>query len=250
MTDTQEARPSETESPAKKTAAKKSTRKSPVKKTAAKKSVAKKSAAKKTATTKTSTTTSTAKKSARKASATKAVAKKATGRLSATGLVDRVVSASRVPVETGKGLLQKPMGAGRALLDNARAPSAAVVQAARERATALVSDPGSLRSIADRALHSSSGRTGPIGEVADEFRTLGRLVSAYGRGEYRDIPLDSLIMVVAGLVYVVSPLDLIPDAIPVAGYADDAVAAGFIIRQVHHELEAFRQWEARTTKAR
>ena len=54
-------------------------------------------------------------------------------------------------------------------------------------------------------------------------------------------------MVIAGLVYVVSPIDLVPDAIPVAGYADDVVAVGFVIRQVHHELAAFREWESTVT---
>ena len=98
--------------------------------------------------------------------------------------------------------------------------------------------------MADRAIHSGSGRSGPLGEVVDEFRTLGRLVAAYSRGDYRDIPLDSLVTVIAGLVYVVTPLDLIPDRVPVAGIADDAVAVGFVIRQVHHELAAFREWEA------
>jgi uncharacterized membrane protein YkvA (DUF1232 family) len=106
-----------------------------------------------------------------------------------------------------------------------------------------VADPAALRGLAEKVLQSESGRSGPVGEVVDDFKTLGRLVAAYSRGDYRDIPLDSLIMVIAGLVYVVSPIDLIPDAVPVAGYADDAVAVGFVIRQVHHELAAFREWE-------
>ncbi len=81
----------------------------------------------------------------------------------------------------------------------------------------------------------------------DDFKTLGRLVAAYARGEYRDVPLDSLIFVIAGLVYVVSPIDLIPDAVPVVGFADDAVAVAFVIRQVNHELAAFREWEAKAS---
>jgi uncharacterized membrane protein YkvA (DUF1232 family) len=34
------------------------------------------------------------------------------------------------------------------------------------------------------------------------------------------------------LVYLVSPIDLIPDFIPVIGYADDVVVAGFVLRLV------------------
>jgi uncharacterized membrane protein YkvA (DUF1232 family) len=38
-----------------------------------------------------------------------------------------------------------------------------------------------------------------------------RVVVAYARGHYRDIPPESLVPVVAALLYVVSPLDVVPD---------------------------------------
>jgi uncharacterized membrane protein YkvA (DUF1232 family) len=77
----------------------------------------------------------------------------------------------------------------------------------------------------------------------DDFRTLVRLVVAYARGNYREIPTDSLALVVGGLLYVVSPLDLIPDAVPVVGFMDDAVVVGWVIKAVREELDAFRAWE-------
>ena len=46
-------------------------------------------------------------------------------------------------------------------------------------------------------------------------------------GKRKDIPIDVIGWVVASIVYFVLPLDLIPDAIPVVGYADDA--AGFVM---------------------
>jgi uncharacterized membrane protein YkvA (DUF1232 family) len=150
-------------------------------------------------------------------------------------------------VELGRALVEK---AGARVADLGRtviAPSSTFFARAPVRAKEIVADPEALKALADKALHSASGRSGPVGEVADEFLTLGRLVAAYARGDYRDIPFDSLIVVIAGLVYVVSPIDLIPEFVPVAGYADDAVAIGFVIRQVHHELAAFREWEARAT---
>ena len=46
-------------------------------------------------------------------------------------------------------------------------------------------------------------------------------------GKRKDIPLDVIGWVVASIIYFVLPIDLIPDAIPVVGYADDA--AGFVM---------------------
>ncbi len=52
---------------------------------------------------------------------------------------------------------------------------------------------------------------------------------------------------VGGLIYVVSPVDVIPDAIPVAGVLDDAVVIAWVIKAVRDELDAFREWEAGMT---
>ena len=107
----------------------------------------------------------------------------------------------------------------------------------------MIDDPEALKRVADEAYSSGASRSGPFTAVMDEFRTLVRLVVAYARGNYRDIPPASLVTVVAGLVYVVSPLDLIPDPIPVLGFSDDAVVIGWVIKSVREELDAFRAWE-------
>lgn len=82
----------------------------------------------------------------------------------------------------------------------------------------------------------------PFAGVMDDFRVLIRLVVAYARGHYREIPPDALVVVVAGLVYVVSPVDLIPDFMP-GGFADDAAVIVWIVKTVRAELDAFRAWE-------
>jgi uncharacterized membrane protein YkvA (DUF1232 family) len=115
---------------------------------------------------------------------------------------------------------------------------------ATDRARRIASDPAKLRDIAEKANRSSALRTGPFTAVVDDFRALVRLVVAYARGYYRQIPLDKLIVVVGGLIYVVSPIDAIPDALPVAGFLDDAALVAWIIKAVREELDAFREWEA------
>jgi uncharacterized membrane protein YkvA (DUF1232 family) len=237
---------------AKKATAKKATaKKATAKKATAKKATAKKSASKKTTAKKSPARKPAAKRSATTKAAKKTVAKRTvtsspSSRAAATGraVVARAAAATQGPVDAGRALVER---AGERVADAGRAvltPSTRFFARAPIRAQAMVADSEALHGLADKVLQSESGRSGPVGEVVDDFKTLGRLVAAYARGDYRDIPLDSLVVVIAGLVYVVSPIDLIPDAVPVAGYADDAVAVGFVIRQVHHELAAFREWEA------
>lgn len=114
---------------------------------------------------------------------------------------------------------------------------------ATDRARKIVGDPQKLRDIADKASRSSATRSGPFAAVLDDFRALIRLVVAYARGHYRDIPADALIPVIAGLIYVVSPIDLIPDAIPGVGLLDDAAVVGWVLKTVRGELDSFRAWE-------
>ena len=111
----------------------------------------------------------------------------------------------------------------------------------------MSSDPEKLREIAEKAGRSSSLRSGPFVAVLDDFQALIRLVVAYARGLYRQIPIDRLVVVVAGLIYVVSPVDVIPDAIPVAGFLDDATVIAWVIKTVRDELDEFRDWEAGRT---
>jgi uncharacterized membrane protein YkvA (DUF1232 family) len=47
-----------------------------------------------------------------------------------------------------------------------------------------------------------------------------------------------------GIIYFVSPIDLIPDFIPVAGYVNDAAVIAFVVRQVKIDLDKFTAWEA------
>lgn len=114
---------------------------------------------------------------------------------------------------------------------------------ATERARRISNEPEKLRELAEKAGRSSAQRTGAFAGVLDDFRALIRLVVAYARGFYRGIPIDKLIVVVAGLIYVVTPIDAIPDTIPLAGFLDDAAVIGWVIKAVRDELDAFREWE-------
>ena len=61
------------------------------------------------------------------------------------------------------------------------------------------------------------------------------------RGDY-EAPWASLAMIVGALVYVISPLDLIPDFIPVIGWGDDAAVVVATIKTIQGDLRDYAQW--------
>ena len=134
---------------------------------------------------------------------------------------------------------------GAATADAAAAVSSKFFQRQRERAQKLLDDPEALRRVAEDANRSGVLRSGPFAVVLEDFRALIRLVVAYARGHYRSVPVESLVVIVAGLLYVLSPIDAIPDAIPGVGVLDDAAVVGWVVKTVRGELEAFREWESK-----
>jgi uncharacterized membrane protein YkvA (DUF1232 family) len=47
--------------------------------------------------------------------------------------------------------------------------------------------------------------------------------------------------VIIALLYIISPIDLIPDGIPLLGMLDDVLVAGYAIKQVADELERYKK---------
>jgi uncharacterized membrane protein YkvA (DUF1232 family) len=70
-----------------------------------------------------------------------------------------------------------------------------------------------------------------------------RVLCAYLRGDYRDVRLRSVLAVIVGVAYFVSPVDLIPDVFVVLGFTDDAIVVSLMFNVVRQELAGFRAWE-------
>lgn len=81
-----------------------------------------------------------------------------------------------------------------------------------------------------------------LGKLKDDLKLLQALCLAYWRGDYRAISKKSLITVVAGLMYFLSPIDAIPDFIPVFGMLDDIAVLAWVMKTLDDELSAFRAW--------
>ena len=69
------------------------------------------------------------------------------------------------------------------------------------------------------------------------------LVKDYSQGNYRDIPYKTISAVVIGLLYILNPIDIIPDFIPVIGYIDDALIVAFCLRMVEKDLHKYQAWK-------
>ncbi|NVO84614.1 YkvA family protein [Hymenobacter terrestris] len=73
--------------------------------------------------------------------------------------------------------------------------------------------------------------------------TLIRLVRNYVSGDYRQVETGTIVSGLGVLLYVLSPIDLVPDFIPVVGFLDDLALISWFVGKFQSELERFRDWE-------
>lgn len=84
---------------------------------------------------------------------------------------------------------------------------------------------------------------GPFAETWPYLMAMIRLIRAYQLGEYRDISAQNLVLVVAPILYFVSPFDAIPDSVPILGHIDDAFVVRLAMKSVGADLDTFMAWE-------
>lgn len=81
-----------------------------------------------------------------------------------------------------------------------------------------------------------------IGDKLAALPIMILLLKSYINKEYTGIPLGSIIAIISALIYVVSPVDLIPDNIPGIGYLDDAAVVAVCWNLVESDVEEYQKW--------
>ena len=116
----------------------------------------------------------------------------------------------------------------------------------KDKAAEFLRNPEKLRDLIRKGWEKadSTGRQGPLKEVWQGLTTFLRLLRAYGKGDYSQVPWPSLVLIVAAVLYFLAPFDVIPDFLVGLGYVDDAAVIGFAMRAVATVLDDFRKWEA------
>jgi uncharacterized membrane protein YkvA (DUF1232 family) len=117
---------------------------------------------------------------------------------------------------------------------------------AKEKAAGIVGDKdrmGELVSASKEKLQGINFEDSKISRMAVNLRIIIRMIRAYANGSYRELPWKSLIALVAGVVYFLMPLDLMPDFIPFTGFLDDFTVIMLLSGAFQRDIEAFLLWE-------
>lgn len=92
------------------------------------------------------------------------------------------------------------------------------------RATRLLGTPFKVVTVLNEVankLTNEESKGNKFKQLFETALTLVRLVRRFVSGEYREVRTGTIVSGLAVLLYVLSPIDLVPDFIPVVGFLDD-----------------------------
>lgn len=82
-----------------------------------------------------------------------------------------------------------------------------------------------------------------VGDTFSIVLAMISLVRSYIKKEYTEIPLGAIVGIVSALIYILSPIDLIPDSIPGVGYLDDAaVLIACLKAGAEDDIKEYQKW--------
>ncbi|GLZ33709.1 hypothetical protein Lesp02_58970 [Lentzea sp. NBRC 105346] len=87
------------------------------------------------------------------------------------------------------------------------------------------------------------GEPHPIGNPIQRLKALPRLVRSMRSGQYAGLPKSRLALWAFALLYLVSPIDVLPELLPIIGVTDDAGVLVWLLTSVSAASGLFLRWE-------
>ena len=94
-----------------------------------------------------------------------------------------------------------------------------------------------------QAVEDKVKNSGNLNRFKTDIKLMFSLVRDYYSGRYRSIPWKSVAAIVGALIYVLNPLDLIPDMILMIGFLDDVGVVALCLKLVESDLHRYAAWK-------
>ena len=119
-----------------------------------------------------------------------------------------------------------------------------VIQKMSLKALRLLGNKGKLLSLSLEAIQKISTEQG-LKDLSREAILAIELVMDWAKGNYKGIKKRTLVKIVVAFLYLLNPIDIIPDFILGFGFLDDVYVFTKILKTIREELRHYEEWRKR-----
>ncbi|MBJ6136162.1 YkvA family protein [Marinobacter litoralis] len=98
------------------------------------------------------------------------------------------------------------------------------------------------------AIEAKVKGSGRLERFGTDIKLMFSLIRDYWNGRYRAVPWKTIAAVAGALLYVLNPLDMIPDLIFGFGLLDDAGVVALCLKLVESDLHKYAAWKELSEK--
>lgn len=92
--------------------------------------------------------------------------------------------------------------------------------------------------ISDKILNANA-----LKKYSELGKVMFGMLQDYRKGIYKDVPWFTIGAIAFALLYVLNPLDMVPDFIPGLGYIDDFAILTFSLKFIETDLHKYLDWK-------
>lgn len=94
-----------------------------------------------------------------------------------------------------------------------------------------------------RAIEEKVKGSSKLNRFSADIKLMFSMIRDYWKGTYRDVPWKSIAAIAGALLYVLNPLDFIPDIIIGIGFLDDVGVVALCLKLVESDLHKYAAWK-------
>ena len=114
-----------------------------------------------------------------------------------------------------------------------------------EKAKKIIDNPEKVTTVLEKAsdLCDDLSHIRFIGKYFGDISLVCSMINDYICKRYTTVPMATVITLLAAVLYFISPIDIIPDFLPLIGHLDDMVVFGFVTDAAKIDLKKYEKWK-------
>jgi len=117
-----------------------------------------------------------------------------------------------------------------------------------EKVTKIDDDDVELLMSNEEAIEKKISNSNALSKYAELGKIMFGMIKDIKKGNYKNVPWFTIATIVMALLYVLNPLDLVPDFIPGIGYIDDLAVLSIGMGWIESDLHKYLDWKIEEVK--